>query len=466
MVVPESPESLISALQTSLGSENVLCGDAVNGRESGWQTHQPCNARAIVLPGSTAELAEILRLCNDNGQSVVPYGGVTGLAQGCATTPADLAIAFDRMNAIEEIDTVGHTMTAQAGVTLLQAQQRAEQSDLYFPVDIGARDSCTLGGNVSTNAGGTKVIRYGMMRESVLGLEAVLADGTIISSMNRYIKNNSGFDLKQLFIGTEGLLGIVTRMVLRLDVQPRSHNVALVACATFDDVISVLNLSKQMLGSTLCGFEVMWDSFYDKATVPQGRHESPFTERYPLYAIVESMGVSPESDEQVFQDALQEQMQDGYLLDAVIAKSGRERDEIWAIRHEVEWLVRDAFNFDISLRSSDVREYVDTISNKIHQDVPGALVATFGHLGDNNMHISVLPQSDKQRYKELIEKHVYEALIPFSGAISAEHGVGLQKKPWLQVSRTPQELELMRTLKRTLDPRNILNPGKVIDLAP
>ena len=454
---------IIASLQELLGSDKVLTGPAARERPSPWETHQPCNAAAIILPGNTAELATLMRTCHAAGQSVVPYGGVTGLAEACATTPADIVVAFDRMNVIENVDVVGHTMTAQAGVTMRQAQQRAAECELYFPVDIGARDTCTLGGNVSTNAGGTKVIRYGMIRDSVLGLEAVLADGTVISSMNRYIKNNSGFDLKQLFIGTEGVLGVVSRIVFRLDVKPKSHNVALVACAGFDDVIDMLTRSRQLLGNTLCGFEVMWDSFYDKATLPLGTLTSPFAEKYPLYVILESMGVNPAVDDDVFQGALEELLEGGNLLDAIVAKSGKERDAIWAIRHEVEWLVRDAFNFDVSLRSSDVSEYVATITSRIQGDIPGTLVATFGHLGDNNMHISVLPQDGKSTHAEIIEKHIYESLVPFAGAISAEHGVGLQKKKWLPVSRSEQELEMMRTLKRALDPRNILNPGKVID---
>jgi FAD/FMN-containing dehydrogenase len=177
------------------------------------------------------------------------------------------------------------------------------------------------------------------------------------------------------------------------------------------------------------------------------------------------MGVNPVADEVRFQDALEELLGSACIADAVIAKSGKERDAIWAIRHEVEWLVREALNFDVSLRSTDVTDYVASITERISSDVPGALVATFGHLGDNNMHISVLPQDDPSQYEAVIEKHVYEALRPFEGAISAEHGVGLQKKPWLGISRTQEEMDMMRLLKRTLDPRNILNPGKVIDVA-
>ena len=227
------PDDIVSRLRDSLGDGSVLAGDLAQGREPVWQTHQPCLAKALVLPRTTQQVAEILRLCNEAGQSIVPYGGITNLVQACATTPDDVALSLERLDQIEEIDATAHTMTAQAGVTMQNAQQAAENAGLYFPVDIGARDSCMLGGNVATNAGGTKVIRYGMMRDSILGLEAVLADGTLISSMNRFIKNNSGFDLKQLFIGTEGLLGIITRIVVRLSVRPKTHNVALVACSDF-----------------------------------------------------------------------------------------------------------------------------------------------------------------------------------------------------------------------------------------
>lgn len=457
-------DETVSRLQALSCPDLVVTDPEKMQRGSQWETHQPCNAKALVLPASTAELAEVMRICHSAHQSVVPYGGVTGLAHACVTAPDDIAIALDRMGVIEEIDTIGHTMTVQAGVTLRRAQEYADENGLFFPLDIGARDACTLGGNVSTNAGGTKVIRYGMARDLVLGLEAVLADGTVVSSMNRYIKNNSGLDLKQLFIGSEGTLGIITRIVFRLDVRPRSHNVALVACTEFDHVIEVLNRLKERIGATLCGFEVMWDSFFDKATTPVGRLDSPFETRYPIYAIVESMGTAPASDDHIFQEALEDLLGDDKIVDAVLAKSGKERDAIWDIRHEVEWLVRDAFNFDVSLRTSDVNEYVQSVRSRIIGDIPGTLVATFGHLGDNNMHISVLPEGDKSVHEALIEKHVYESLAPFAGAISAEHGIGLSKKAWLSVTRSAEEIELMRTLKRSLDPRNILNPGKIFDL--
>ena len=446
-----------------VGSDNVLTGEAVRNFEFTWKTHDSCDAKAIVYPTSTNEVAAILCLCNENQQTVVPFGGLTGLVQGCQTSPDDIALSLARMTQIEELDRTAQTMTVQAGVTMQQAQDAADAEGLFFPVDIGARDNCMLGGNVATNAGGTKVIRYGMMRDSVLGLEAVLADGTIISSMNRYIKNNSGFDLKHLFIGTEGVLGIITRIVFRLGVKPKSHNVALLACKSFEDVVAILSKSRESLGSTLCGFEVMWGSFFKKAVKPLGPLDSPLSIDYPHYVIVESMGTSPESDNRDFESEMGDIFEGDLALDGVIAKSDKERQSIWAIRGEVEWLVSEAFNFDVSLRSADVGQYVEQVSEKIVKDVPDAYVAGFGHLGDNNIHISVLAEGCKTTYSEVIEKHVYESLIPFGGAISAEHGIGLEKKSYLSISRTPEEIDLMISLKKMMDPNNILNPGKVID---
>jgi FAD/FMN-containing dehydrogenase len=457
-------KDIVSTMTEIVGQADVLTGSAARERVSVWETHQPCHAKAIVRPSTTAQVAAIMKACHENDQSVVPYGGLTNLVQGCKTTPDNIALSFEKMNTIEEIDTIAHTMTVQAGVTMQAAQDRADAENLFFPVDIGARDTCMLGGNVSSNAGGTKVIRYGMMRDSVLGLEAVLADGTILSSMNRFIKNNSGFDLKHLFIGTEGVLGLITRVVVRLSVKPKTHNVALVACDDYEKVVAVLNKAKELLGSSLCGFEVMWDSFFSKVTQPVGKLPSPLQEIYPYYAIVEAMGTQPGADDDNFEASLADMFDSELIVDGVIAKSAKERDAIWAIRGEVEWLVKDCYNFDVSLRIVDVGQYIDTIIARIRADIPDVLVAAFGHLGDNNIHVSVLCEGNKSKHAQTIEKHIYESLVPFGGAISAEHGIGLEKKPYLSISRTAEEIALMKTLKRALDPKNLLNPGKVVSI--
>jgi FAD/FMN-containing dehydrogenase len=448
---------LESRITEVVGVDNVIPGAEVP--PSPWDTRQPFNGRFVVTPRSVQQVSRVLALCNAEGQPVVPLGGVTGLVQGCATGAGDIGLSLGRMDAIEEVDPVAQTMTAQAGVTLRGAQEAAKTAGMLFPVDIGARDNCMLGGNVSTNAGGTRVIRYGMMRDSVLGLEAVLADGTVISSMNRYLKNNSGFDLKQLFIGTEGTLGIVTRLVIRLDVQPASHNVALLAVADYADVVAILGRARQSLGSALCGFEVMWRSFYAKATRPEGRQPSPIDGDHPFYVIIEAIGRDPDADAASFEAALFGIMEDGLAVDGVIAKSDRERESLWAVRHEVEWLVRSAFNFDVSLRVADAGQYVDELERRITGRFPDAYVAAFGHLGDNNVHISVLGGEETE-----VQEHVYAALRPYAGAISAEHGIGIEKRPYLPISRTPAEIALMASLKRMMDPRGILNPGKVVEI--
>lgn len=452
---------IVEKLAEIVGADNIVTGAEARARTTAWDTRQPCRARAVVLPRTTEEVAAVLRACNDARQAVVPFGGITNLVQACATGEDDIALAFERMDTIEETDATAHTMTVQAGVTMRRAQQAADEAGLFFPVDIGARDNCMLGGNVATNAGGTKVIRYGMIRDSVLGLEAVLANGTVVSSMNRYIKNNSGFDLKHLFIGTEGLLGVITRIVFRLSVRPTTHNVALVACERFEQLVEVLNAAKTMLGSKLCGFEVMWENFYRKATQPEGPLRSPFENNYPFYAVVESMGTSEGRDDEEFEQVLERLLEDGLIVDGVMAKSERERASLWAIRGEVEWLVSGAYNFDVSLRSADVGRYVDDVTARIGAELDGAYVAAFGHLGDNNIHISVLAGADDG---PAVEKHIYESLRPFAGAISAEHGIGLEKRAYLPISRTPEEIDLMRSLKTLMDPNNILNPGKVFEL--
>lgn len=454
---------ILDKLRDIVGAGRLVAGDEVRKIAFPWGTHEGCAARAIVYPESTGEVSRILSVCNDHRQTVVPFGGLTNLVQGCATESGDIVLSLQRMNQIEELDAGARTLTAQAGVTLHDAQQAADAAGLYFPVDIGARSNCMLGGIVSTNAGGTKVIRYGMTRDSVLGLEAVLADGTLLTSMNRYLKNNSGFDLKQLFIGSEGVLGVITRVVFRLAERSTSHNVALLACERFDDVVATLALTHEHLAHTLTGFEVMWNNFYERAVEPLGRLPPPLPPGHPFYVLVESMGVDSARDEAQFESALQALLARNIVSDGVMAKSDRERAEIWAIRDEVEPVIENSHNFDVSLKSAEAGEYVARLEKAIPADVSDTEVVAFGHLGDNNVHVCVQMTDRSPERVHAVEKIVYEELRPFDGAISAEHGIGLEKRPWLPISRSEAEIALMTRLKRMLDPNDILNPGKVVD---
>jgi FAD/FMN-containing dehydrogenase len=458
-------DDILAELTAIVGQQRVLTGDAVAAVEFPWDTHTECTARAIVEPETTEEVAAIMRCCNDAGQTVVPFGGMTNLVQGCATTPDDIVLSLKRLNRIEDVDPSAGVLTAQAGATLQQAQDAAAAEDLFFPVDIGARGNCQLGGLVASNAGGNKVIRYGMTRDTVLGLEAVLPDGTVISSLNRFIKNNSGFDLKHMFIGSEGVLGVITRVVFRLRATARSHNVALVACENFDAVVATLEIANRTLSSTLSAFEVMWNSFYEVAVEPQGRLPAPLQPGAALFVLIETMGSDQEHDMAAFEAMLEDLMERGLLVDGVLAKSEKERGQIWQVRDEVEPVIGGSHNFDVSLRSAEIGDYVGQVEAAIGKLYPEARVVAFGHLGDNNVHVSVGGVEWNDESIRSVERAVYGCLESFAGAISAEHGIGLEKRAYLPISRSDAEIELMKSLKRMLDPNNILNPGKVVDAA-
>jgi len=351
-----------------------------------------------------------------------------------------------------------------AGVALQKVHDTAEAAGLLFPLDLGARGSCTIGGNISTNAGGNSVIRYGMIRDQILGVEAVLADGTIISSLNGVIKNNTGYDLKQLFIGSEGTLGIVTRAVLRLRSLPRSCNTALLAIENFELLGRFLSDVDSALGGTLSAFEVMWNDFY-RLTIGDGsRHGQPLGSDHKFYVLIESTGGHEESDKVRFEGALEEAFESELIVDAVIAQSKQQREDLWAIRDDIEELTHKLMSpivFDISLGIPQMDEYVDEVRQQITQRWPDSVMVVFGHLGDGNIHLVVTVGSREPGEVHAVETIVYEALGRRQGVISAEHGIGLEKREFLKYSRSADEITLMKTLKSALDPKGILNPGKI-----
>jgi FAD/FMN-containing dehydrogenase len=379
--------------------------------------------------------------------------------------PDQLVLSLERMNAIEEIDAVGRTAIVQAGVVLQHMQETAEEQGLYFPLDLGARGSCTIGGNIATNAGGINVIRYGMMRELVLGLEAVLADGTVISSLNRMLKNNAGYDLKQLFIGSEGTLGIVTRAVLRLKEAPASDNSALVALDSFDAVTRFLKFLERRLGGHLSAYEVMWGDYFHAVTEP-GWHRAPLPRDYPFYVVTEANGTEAEADAAQFMRALEEAIEEGLVVDAVLPKSQSERDALWSIREDFEAITepQPTFLYDVSLPIKDMDEYIAQVKAGLKRRWPDSTCYVIGHIGDGNLHLFINPGFGDHGLHAEADHEVYTPLIPIGGSISAEHGIGLEKKGWLGSSRSEEELALMRRLKHSLDPKNLLNPGMVFDL--
>ena len=458
-------DALLRQVAAVVGDGNVLTGEAVSDRRVDWLSGAPCQAGAIVRPGTTEELAEVMRLCHAARQPVVTHGGLTGLVHGAEAAADELAISLERMTAIEDVDPVGATLTVQAGAPLQRVQEAAEAVDLQFALDLGARGSCTIGGNIATNAGGIRVIRYGMMRQQVLGLEAVLADGTVVSSMNRMLKNNAGFDLKQLFIGSEGTLGIVTRAVLHLQPPTPDIQTALVACPSFEAVTGLLAHLGRTLGGNLAAFEVMWQNHYRLLTEESSRHRPPLATDSPYYVILDSLGNDPDSHAAQFARAMEGALEGELVSDAVLAQSGSQRQALWDIREDIEGLLQvlsPLFAFDISLPIPAMEGYVTRLEAALAGDWPGARMVTFGHLGDGNLHISIATGRHDPATRRAVERLVYTPLAELGGSVSAEHGIGLEKRDYLALSRSPEEINLMHTLKRALDPHGLLNRHKVL----
>jgi FAD/FMN-containing dehydrogenase len=463
--VPGDRDTLLDRLRAELGQGAVMTGEAVSGRSAGiWGPARGIAAAALVRPRDTREVSRALALCHEARQPVAVHGGLTGVVDGAWATPDELVLSLERMQAIEAVDPLGRTLTVQAGARLQRVQEAAAEHGLMFPLDLGARGSAQIGGNAATNAGGNRVIRYGMIRDSILGLEAVLADGTVVSSLNAMLKNNAGYDLKHLFIGSEGTLGIVTRLVLRLRPAPASQATALLAVPDFDCVTGLLGFADRALGGALSAFEVMWGDYYDFIT-GAGGPSAPLERGRPFYVLIEALGGDPAGDAARFEAVLSDALDQGLAGDALVAKSESERLRFWAVRDEVARMLDldPMFLFDVSLPIRCMQTYIQGLRRAIDARWPGAAVFVFGHLGDGNLHLGISAGTPGGADHAEVERLVYQPLASVGGSVSAEHGIGLQKKPWLPLSRTPEEIALMRTLKRALDPRGILNPGKVFD---
>ena len=456
--------SLFARLKAALPPDALVAGKDLAGRTEDWMHQQPMHSTLLVRPASTGEVSTALALCHAAGQTVITHGGLTGLVHGTDTTPADVVLSLERMRKIELIDPVQRVAVVEAGVTLQQLQEAADEQGLAFPLDLGARGSATLGGNASTNAGGNRVLRFGMTREMVLGLEVVLADGTVVPAMNRLIKNNSGYDLKQMFIGSEGTLGVITRLVLRLREKPARQDVAFAAVPGFGALAALLKHMDRSLGGGLSAFEVMWPEFYELVTTPPSKGRAPVPHGSPFYVLIESMGGNSPGDAERFQAAFEKAVEDGLVTDAVVAQSQAEVAAIWALRDDVMQTARWGlpFAFDVSLPIADMPAYVERVQAELRAQWPQVRAFVFGHMGDGNLHLVISPDGLPADARSTVERIVYAPLQRLGGAISAEHGIGLEKKTWLPVSRSPAEIALMRTLKHALDPKGILNPGRVV----
>ncbi|WP_368922450.1 FAD-binding oxidoreductase [Comamonas aquatica] len=458
-----SPQEFLQALRQTLGAEAVLSGDAVPARyHTDWSGTPPVAPLALVRPRSTEDVSATLRLCHQHRVPVVPQGGLTGLA-GAAVPSADcVALSLERMPAIEAIDARSATMTVQAGATLQAVQEAAVDAGLAFGVDLGARGSCQIGGNVATNAGGNGVLQHGMMREQVLGLEVVLADGTVLPMLRPMLKNNTGYDLKQFFIGAEGTLGVITRVLLRLRPLPQTKATALVALPGFDQALAVLQRMQGRFGNSVAAFELMWDNFV-QASVQWQQLQAPLAERHPLLALIDVDGKDEASLREAVEAVLGDAMEAGEVVDAVIAQSQTQAKTLWKLREapaELNTQMHPPVNFDVSLPQAEIGRFAAAIQAAFDARWPGHHTLFFGHVGDGNLHVST-DGATVGGACEAVEAELYRLVGAFHGSVSAEHGIGLHKKPFLALSRTPQELAAMRAIKAALDPLGLMNPGKV-----
>lgn len=420
----------------------------------------------VVRPGSSEEVAKVLGIAARHGSPITVVGGQTGTVGGAIAEPGGIALSLDRMNRVVAIDTTGMAMTVEAGCILQVAQEAAEAEGAFLPLDLGSRGSATVGGAIAANAGGNRVLRWGMMREMVTGLEVVLADGTVVSSLTPMIKDNAGYAWKQLMIGSEGTLGIVTRAVLRLRPRPASDQTALVALADFDAVVRLLRGLEVRLGGRLSSFELMWGDFYAAMTEAQlGVRSRPMPEGHAFYALVEMLGGDPEGDPAQFEAALAEAVEQGIVQDAVIAKSGKEREALWAVREDmVPGLAayKPFMVYDVSMALGAMPDFVTDVRARIESAYPAARMLFYGHAGDGNLHIVVNVGEDGAAQEERVDALVFAAVREVGGSIAAEHGIGRSRAGFLSHTRSQAEIALMRRIKQALDPAGILDPGKVL----
>ncbi len=457
---------ILDLLQDILTPAQILTGDQLKTRYHHiWRMHDGLKGIALVMPKSTQEVSKILAACHSENVPVVIHGGLTNLVGGTETIGNEVILSLEKMSNIIEVNTSSRSITVEAGCILQSIHDKARDADLLFPLNFGAKGSAQIGGIVSTNAGGLRVLRYGMTRQLILGLEAVLADGTIISSLKTIIKDNSGYDLKQLFIGSEGTLGVITKVVLKLVEPPSSRCSAMVAINDYQNVVKLLKHLEQHLGGRLTGYELMWDNYYNKVTSPPALVKPPLDHGYRYYVLAECMGQQISTDQEHLEEAIQMAFTEGIIEDAAFAMNQSDLDWFWSIREDVNAAVSQFDfdqHFDISLPIPLIGDIADDMLEKLHKLPYLQGVVTLGHIADGNIHFMVGKNNDSASATHEINQIIYSPLKANGGSISAEHGIGLHKKAYLHHCRSEAEIALMKTLKQALDPKGILNPGRIL----
>lgn len=465
----------IHQLATIVGAANCLSGsDDTTKYATDYRRVFHGKAMAVVRPASTAEVSKVMVYCHANDIPVVPQGGNTSLLGGAVPDGVGNAVvlSLSRMNAVRAVDAINATMTVEAGVTLLQARERANEEGRLFPLQIGSEGSCQIGGNLSTNAGGTAVLRYGNMRDLVLGLEVVLPNGDVWDGMRALRKDNTGYDLKQLFIGGEGTLGIVTAAVLKLFPKPRSVVTAFLGFNTPDAALQFFTVLRDRVGQDMAAFELISTAAMDLVLqhLPDSRH--PLSAHFPWSVLIELASARPEHEmEDDFYAVVQEGLESGRILDAAVAASEKHAIDFWRIREEIsdaQTRAGGSVRCDISVPLSQIPAFIAEATEKVLAIEPNTRMVVYGHVGDGNVHFNPLRPADEaagtylDRASAPITRAVDALAMAMNGSISAEHGVGVAKRDELLHVKSSVELEMAWRVKNAFDPKNLLNPGKFL----
>ena len=468
--------ALLTTLRQIVGDAHVLTEGDLSAWENDWRKRAQGKALAVVRPASTAEVAAVVKACAAAGTSIVPQGGNTGLSMG--STPdasgTQLVLSLTRMQAVRALDAANLTITVEAGCILQSLQQAAEQAGLLFPLSLAAEGSCTIGGNLGTNAGGTQVLRYGNTRELCLGLEVVTAQGEVWEGLSGLRKDNTGYDLRDLFIGSEGTLGIITAATLKLFPQPAAQLTAWAAVPSMEAAVRLLGLAHQHLGASLTGFEAMGQFALSLVVRHMPLLRVPFAglEEAPYCVLLENSDSESETHARTrFEHLLEVALEDGCVLDAVVAESLQQAHELWHIRESIPLAqAQEGLNIkhDIALPTSRIPAFVAYTDAALQRAIAGVRLVNFGHLGDGNLHYNVQSPADGdareflRTQEPLVNQVVYDAVARFGGSFSAEHGVGALKAGTLEQYKSPVALGLMRAIKQALDPQGLMNPGCVL----
>ena len=465
-------DAVLAALETIAGRRHVLTDPAVfAGSLVEPRDLYHGKALALVRPGSTREVAAVARVCNEARVGIVPQGGNTGLVGG--QTPDEsgdqIILSTQRIRAIREVDREAEVMICEAGVTLAEAQEAALTADRLFPLSLASEGSCTIGGNVSTNAGGVTVLAYGNARDLVIGVEAVLADGQVVNGLNKLRKDNRGYDVKSLFVGAEGTLGIVTAASLRLFPNPRARATAFAGVASPERALTLLSLVRDRLGAGVVSFELISRVAHDMP-VRNALARAPLTSAHSWYVLMEAASQIPAGFEEAFAGALEAALEKGIIEDAAIAASLDQREDFWRLRDALpEAQIREgaSIKHDVSVPVGAVPPFIDEATRAVEAFMPGARVVAFGHLGDGNIHFNVSQPVGGEAKNflarwESMNEVVHDVVGRYGGSFSAEHGIGRLKRDLLARTQDRASLEVMRRIKAALDPNGVMNPGKVL----